>query len=90
MTTKAFSFLSQPRLAFRRSATKATVRKANEATTTINLSRRDAVRLVQLIENPTAPSPKYLEAKERHRRMKDAGARIARRATRKATQQEWI
>lgn len=92
MNTKALSFLNQPGLAlFHRVAKmKMTVRRANEATTTINLSHRDAVRMAELIENPSAPSKNYLEAKERHRRMKDAGARVARGAAQTEPQQERV
>ncbi len=42
-----------------------------EETTTVHLSVRDAERLVEMLEDPPKPSAKYLEARERHRRMRD-------------------
>jgi hypothetical protein len=93
MTTKILSFLRPQNWPSRVSGgvvPTVTVREASEQPTTITLTRREAVRLVELIENPPAPTKKYLEAKERHRRMKDAGARIARRAARQASQQEGV
>lgn len=40
---------------------------------TIVLTERDAERLVELIDNPPPPSPRYQEAKRRHETMKAQG-----------------
>lgn len=45
--------------------------------TTIVLTEREAERIVDLIDNPRPPSPKYLEAKRRHQKIKARGQRRA-------------
>ena len=48
----------------------------------IVLSEKGARQLIESIENPKPPSPRYVAAKERHARMKAKGQRLTPRAKR--------
>lgn len=55
--------------------------KVIESESTIVLSRRESLRLLELIENPPPRNEKYLEAQARYQRMKtDAGSATQQRA----------
>ncbi|MFH1872197.1 MAG: DUF1778 domain-containing protein [Pseudomonadota bacterium] len=54
--------------------------KVIESESTIVLSRRESLRLLEMIENPPPRNKKFLQAQARHRRMKNASSTADRRA----------
>jgi uncharacterized protein (DUF1778 family) len=55
--------------------------KVIESESTIALTRRESLRLLEMIENPPPRNEKFLQAQARYRRMKnDAGSPAERRA----------
>ena len=49
--------------------------EAMDETVTIRLSPRDAERIAEILDDPPAPSARFLEAKQRHQAIKNRGYR---------------